>query len=63
MDNALPLVAHPDLASRVKALEEDGYVYLPQIIEIEEAVHGIDCHIIGMTAWVPKKFSVNLAMW
>lgn len=110
MDNVLPLVAHPDLASRVRALEEDGYTYLPQIldqdgvrelraamdrldaipesydrhttpedggflnvsinnvfnrdphflpfldrpevIEIEEAVHGEDCHIIGMTSWI-----------
>jgi len=24
----------------------------PGIIEIEEAVHGSDCHVIGMTAWI-----------
>ncbi|MEM7132014.1 MAG: phytanoyl-CoA dioxygenase family protein [Chloroflexota bacterium] len=109
-NHTLPLVAYPDLESRVRALEEDGYVYLPnilnleeiqelrgamerldaipesfdrhttpesngflnisinnvfnrdphflsfldrpEIIEIEEAVHGDDCHIIGMTSWI-----------
>ena len=110
MDNALPLIAYPDLANRVKALEDDGYVYLPgilnadevrdlravmdrlaplpesfdkhstpesggflnkhvnnafnrdphflqfvdrpEVIEIAEAAHGDDCHIIGMTSWI-----------
>ena len=110
MTDALPLMAYTDLENRVKALEGDGYVYLPgvlnleeitavresmerleaipenydrsqtpedhgflnkcinnafnrdnlylqyldrpDIIEIEEAVHGDDCHIIGMTAWL-----------
>ena len=107
---ALPLVAHGDLEGRVRALEEDGYAYLPGVlsaeevaemrsrmdgleaiegsydrhdtpetigftdrhilsvfnrdilflhmldrpgvIEVEEAVHGSDCHVIGMTAWL-----------
>ena len=110
MTNALPLIAYPDLASQVKAMDEDGYAYLPGVlntaeiaelraamdgldaipasfdrhtlpeqngflnksinnafnrdpvflpyvdrpgvIEIAEAVHGADCHIIGMTAWL-----------
>ncbi len=110
MFDALPLVACPDLPGRVAALERDGYVYLPavldageiaamrsrmdtlealpesydqhqtpeshgflnkcinntfnrdshflpfldrpDVIEIEEAVHGEDCHVIGMTAWL-----------
>ncbi|MBM3264091.1 MAG: phytanoyl-CoA dioxygenase family protein [candidate division Zixibacteria bacterium] len=110
MPDPLPLVAFPDLTSRVEALERDGYVYLPKVldtekiallrsrmdtleslpesydrhdtpehhgflnkcinntfnrdalflpfldwpgvIEIEEAVHGADCHVIGMTAWL-----------
>lgn len=108
MSNALSLIAYPDLAGQVKAMEEDGYAYLPGIlndeeitelraamdrlvaipasfdrhdntggflnksinnvfnrdplflayvdrpgvIEIAEAVHGSDCHIIGMTAWM-----------
>ena len=110
MSTALPLVAYPDLESQVRALEEEGYVYLPGVlddreitalrtamdgldeiaanydrhdtpessghlnksinnafnrdihflpyldrpgvIEIEEAVHGGDCHVIGMTAWM-----------
>lgn len=110
MSDALPLIAYPDLDSRVEALKRDGYVYLPgvlktdeitamqacmdrleaipenydrhqtpesngflnkcinntfnrdilflqfldrpEIIEIEEAVHGEDCHVIGMTAWL-----------
>ncbi|CAN5529681.1 hypothetical protein BH10CHL1_BH10CHL1_46590 [soil metagenome] len=110
MSNTLSLTAYPDLASQVKAMEEDGYVYLPGvlntteiselraamdqleaipasfdqyntpekngflnksinnafnrhplflpyvdrpgIVEIAEAVHGSDCHIIGMTAWL-----------
>lgn len=110
MSNALSLVAYPDLSSQVKAMEEDGYAYLPGvlnaaeiaelraamdglealppsfdrhdmpdnhgflnksinnafnrdpiflpyvdrpgIVEIAEAVHGTDCHIIGMTAWM-----------
>ena len=111
MSQALPLVAHPDLENQVKAMEEDGYAYLPKVIdeaqlselrdamdrltaipasfdrhslpengsgflnkhinnafnrdavflhyldkspviELAEAVHGADCHVIGMTAWV-----------
>ena len=110
MNNALPLMAHPDLASQVQAMEEDGYAYLPSalrateiaelraamdrleaipasfdrhdtpdknkflnktinnafnrdplflsfidrpgVVDIAEAVHGSDCHIIGMTAWM-----------
>jgi hypothetical protein len=110
MSNALPLIAYPDLAGQVKAMEEDGYAYLPAVlnadeiaelrvamdrleampasydrhtlpdnggflnksinnvfnhdplflsyvdrpgvIEIAEAIHGNDCHIIGMTAWL-----------
>ena len=109
MADALPLVAYPDLESRVKAVEEDGFVYFPgvlnaeeiaelrdamdrltqipesfdryntpenggflnkhinnafnrdvvflqyldkpEIIELGEAIHGEDCHVIGMTAW------------
>ena len=110
MVQALELKAQPDLASRVRGIEEDGYAYLPnaidadkiaalreamdritpldesfnryttpetggffnkhinnvfnhdpiflqymdppEVIEIAEAIHGDDCHIIGMTAWV-----------
>lgn len=110
MSTLLPLHAYVELADQVKALEEDGYVYLPGVldateiadlravmtrleaipasydhhtlptaggflnksinnvfnrdalflpyvdrpgvIEIAEAVHGPDCHIIGMTAWL-----------
>ena len=109
MADVLPLVAYPDLEGRVKAIEEDGFVYFPgvlnaeeiaelrdamdrltqlpesfdrhntpenggflnkhinnafnrdavflqyldkpAIIELEEAIHGDDCHVIGMTAW------------
>ena len=36
MAKALPLIAYPDLESRVKALENDGYVYLPKVINGEE---------------------------
>ena len=111
MSQALPLVAHSDLENQVKAMEEDGYAYLPKVIEgaqltelraamdnltafsesfdrhgtpengngflnkhinnafnrdpvflqyldmspvieLAEAIHGEDCHVIGMTAWV-----------
>jgi len=111
MSNPLPLLAYPDLARQVQALEEDGYAYLPRVlttleiaelraamdqltaipasfdrqdrpeegggffnksinnvfnrdarfldyvdneavVAIAEAVHGPDCHIIGMTAWI-----------
>jgi ectoine hydroxylase-related dioxygenase (phytanoyl-CoA dioxygenase family) len=110
MSTGIPLVAQPDLAGQVAALERDGYVYLPGVltadevaelreamdrltpnpesydwhqtsdrdsrldkavnntfnrdpvflqyldregvIEIAEAVHGEDCHVLGMTAWV-----------
>ncbi|MXZ02061.1 hypothetical protein F4Y93_15990, partial [Candidatus Poribacteria bacterium] len=36
MDQALPLVAYPDLENRVKAMEEDGYAYLPKVIDTGE---------------------------
>ena len=107
---ALPLVAYPDLESQVRAMESDGYAFLPAVIdavavaelragmdeltsiaesfdrdrtpedggflnksinnvfnrhplflqyldqpgviELAEAVHGSDCHVIGMTAWL-----------
>lgn len=106
----LELIPHPDLGSRIKSIEQNGYAYFPGalttgqisnlkkamdrltaieesfnrhstpdnggflnkhisnafnrdpifrqyldhagIIELAEAVHGDDCHIIGMTAWV-----------
>ena len=106
----LELISHPDLASGIKSIEQNGYAYFPRaitkgqisnlkkamdkltaieesfnrhstpdnggflnkhisnafnrdpifrqyldyagIIELAEAVHGDDCHIIGMTAWV-----------
>ena len=106
----LELRVHPDLTSKVKAIEEDGYAYFPgaitpdqvsklktaidrltpieasfnrystpddggflnkhinnafnrdpiflqyldrpDVIDLAEALHGDDCHIIGMTAWV-----------
>ena len=108
MSNALSLIAYPDLAGQVRAMEEDGYAFLPGllnaaeiaelraamdrlvampasfdrdgtsggflnksinnafnrdprflsyvdrpgVVEIAEAIHGNDCHIIGMTAWM-----------
>lgn len=111
MASALPLVAYDDLNSQVEALERDGYVYFPSVlnteqvadlrttmnrleaipasfdrvrtvengdafyekvinnsfnrdplllsfldrspaIEVAEAVHGSDCHCIGMTSWL-----------
>ena len=108
MSNALSLIAYPDLAGQVRAMEEDGYAFLPGllnaaeiaelraamdrlvampasydrddnsggflnksinnafnrdprflsyvdrpgVVEIAEAIHGNDCHIIGMTAWL-----------
>ncbi|MBX3012547.1 MAG: phytanoyl-CoA dioxygenase family protein [Caldilineaceae bacterium] len=110
MSTCLPLPVYPDLAGQVKAMEEDGYVYLPGvldaaavaalrmamdqlvalpasfdrhtlpeqggflnksinnvfnrdplflayvdkpgIIELTERIHGSDCHIMGMTAWL-----------
>ena len=33
MSQSLPLVAYPDLESQVRAMEEDGYAYLPKVIE------------------------------
>ena len=33
MSQALPLVAYPDLENQVKAMEEDGYAYLPKVID------------------------------
>ena len=110
MAEAVPLVAYPDLDSRVRALETDGYVYfpgvlsaddvaslraqmdklepiqesfdkhwppedgghlnkpinnafnrhvhflrfldMPEVVEVADAVHGDECHVIGMTAWL-----------
>ena len=108
MSNALSLIAYPTLVGQVKAMEEDGYAFLPGllnaaevaelraamdrlvaipasydrddtsggflnksinnafnrdplflsyvdrpgVIEIAEAIHGNDCHIIGMTTWM-----------
>ena len=110
MVEALELKPQPDLESRVKGIEEDGYAYFPGamsadqvaelkevmkhltpieasfnryttpdnggflnkhinnafnrdpiflqymdqagVIDLAEAIHGDDCHIIGMTAWV-----------
>lgn len=108
MSNALSLVAYPTLARQVQAMEEDGFAFLPGllnaaeiaelraamdrlvaipasfdrhdtsggflnksinnafnrdplflsyvdrpgVVEIAEAIHGNDCHIIGMTAWL-----------
>jgi ectoine hydroxylase-related dioxygenase (phytanoyl-CoA dioxygenase family) len=107
---ALPLVGHSELADQVRAVEEDGYAYLPAVldreqvaelrdlmdriepstasldrvqtlasdgfdgkhiknsfnrdpsvrqfldypgvIELAEALHGDDCHVIAMTSWV-----------
>ena len=33
MVEALPLVAQPDLPAQVRAVEEDGYVYLPAVLD------------------------------
>ncbi len=108
MSNALSLIAYPDLAGQVRAIEEDGFAFLPGllnaaeiaelraamdrlvaipasfdrdgtsggflnnsinnafnrdplflsyvdrpgVVEIAETIHGNDCHIIGMTAWM-----------
>jgi len=110
MTAALPLVVHNKLKDQVAALENDGYVYFPKVIndseiaalrdkmdelatieasfdkdqtaesggfinkhvnnafnrdpllttyldrspviEVAEAIHGEDCHCIGMTAWM-----------
>ena len=110
MVQALELKPRPDLASRIKGIEEDGYAYFPGelnadqiaalreamdrltpieasfnrystpetggffnkhvsnsfnrdpiflqyldregIIDLAEAIHGEDCHLIGMTSWV-----------
>ena len=105
MADALRLVPQPDLTSRVRAIQDDGFVYFPSvissdevaelrsamdrleeipeyfdkakgswsryfnntfnrgeiflqyldkpgIIELAEEIHGADCHIIGMTAWI-----------
>lgn len=39
-----------------------SYLDKPGVIELEEAVHGADCHVIGMTGWVtgPGRPSQNL---
>ena len=108
MSNALSLIAYPTLARQVQAMEEDGFAFLPGllnaaeiaelraamdrlvaipasfdrdgtsggflnksinnafnhdplflsyvdrpgVVEIAETIHGNDCHIIGMTAWM-----------
>ena len=36
MAKALSLVAHNDLESQVEALERDGYVYFPDVLNAEE---------------------------
>ena len=36
MAKALSLVAHNDLESQVEALERDGYVYFPSVLNAEE---------------------------
>ena len=36
MAKALSLVAHNDLESQVEALERDGYVYFPNVLNTEE---------------------------
>lgn len=36
MSNALPLIAYLDLASQVQALAEDGYAYLPGVLNAAE---------------------------
>lgn len=39
-----------------------SYLDRPDVIELEEALHGDDCHVIGMTAWVtgPGRPTQNL---
>ena len=36
MAKALSLVAHNDLENQVEALERDGYVYFPNVLNAEE---------------------------
>ena len=36
MADALPLIAYSDLESRVKAVEEDGFVYFPAVLNADE---------------------------
>ena len=36
MAEALELTAYPDLESRVEAIERDGYVYYPGVLDAEE---------------------------
>ena len=36
MAKPLPLVAYPDLESQVKALENDGFVYFPNVNNAQE---------------------------
>ena len=36
MPQALPLVAQPDLPSQVNAVEQDGYVYLPAVLDRDQ---------------------------
>ena len=36
MPQALPLVAQPDLSSQVEAVERDGYVYLPGVLDRDQ---------------------------
>ena len=54
MSQALPLVAYPDLEGRVKAMEEDGYAYLPKVIEGEQLVELRDA-MDRLTA-IPESF-------
>ena len=36
MPQTLPLIAQPDLASQVNAVERDGYVYLPAVLDARQ---------------------------
>ena len=36
MAKALSLVAHNDLENQVEALEKDGYVYFPSVLDTDE---------------------------
>lgn len=46
MPSVLPLVPHPDLERRVKAIHDDGFVYFPGVISPQEVIQlrkQIDC--------------------
>ena len=45
MPQALPLVAQPDLPSRVNAVERDGYVYLPGVLDDGDQVARLREHM------------------